>query len=95
MTRDEYLKNKRIEVLETIKPMCESFKIENYDYVFNDKYSEYLILENTKICCTGNSIYGVVVELVGYIFIQYFNKVYLGAFQTQTFNQIKKYWVKD
>ena len=33
----KYLQEKRAEVLKKIKPICEAFGIEDYDYIVSDK----------------------------------------------------------
>ena len=91
-----YLAEKRLDVLKEIKPICEAFKITDYDYeVDTGKGSEHLRIYSTKIGCASNSISAVVDELVGYIFIKtWCRNRYLGAFSTQTKNVIKQYWCK-
>ena len=91
----EYLKKKRIKVLEAIKPICEAFDIEDYDYIVRDyEQTETLRIYNTYIGCSYNSIEGVINELIGYIFVKiYCHDNYIGAFQTQTLNVIKRYWL--
>ena len=91
----EQLEAKRIEVLEAIKPICEAFKINDYDYEVKDSgQRETLRIGNTRIGCSCNSISGVIEELVGYIFIARWKDRYLGAFSIQTKNVIKRYWIK-
>ncbi len=96
MARDmEYLQSKRLEVLEIIKPMCEVFGIKKYDYVVSETgQSEKLVIYDTEIGCSSNSISAIVQELVGWIFITRWRDRYLGAFQTQTTNVIKRYWIE-
>ena len=78
-----------------IKPICEAFSIENYRYAIEKNGNEYLVLNGTKIGCTGNSISAVVDELIAYIFIKkYCKNRNLGAFHKQTINHIKRYWVE-
>lgn len=90
---NDYLIEKRIEVLEAIKPICEAFGIEGYDYEIDDG-RETLRINNTGIGCSCNSISAVVDELVGYIFINTFCKNRsLGAFEKQVKNRIKEYWI--
>ena len=91
----EQLEAKRIEVLEAIKPICEAFKINDYDYEVKDSgQRETLRIGNTRIGCSCNSISAVIDELVGYIFIARWKDRYLGAFSIQTKNVIKRYWIK-
>ena len=83
------LEEKRLKVLETIKPICEAFNIKNYDYTLN----EVLIIEGTEIGCMSNSIWSIVDELIGYIFVTtYCKHRSLGTFEKQTLNVIKRYW---
>ena len=83
------LEEKRLKVLQTIKPICEVFNIINYDFTLD----EILIIEDTKIGCMSNSITAIVDELIGYIFVNiYCRHRSLGAFETQTLNVIKRYW---
>ena len=90
----EQLEAKRIEVLEAIKPICEAFKINDYDYEVKDSgQRETLRIGNTRIGCSCNSISAVIEELVGYIFIARWKDRYLGAFSIQTKNVIKRYWI--
>lgn len=94
LTDKEYLENKRLEVLEEIKPICEAFKISEYDYVISDTgQRETLVIYDQKIGCSSNSVSAVVQELVGYIFLMKWRKRYLGVFETQTKNVIKRYWI--
>lgn len=96
MTKErlEELQRKRKEVLEKIKPLCDYFKIK-YDYVIKESgQTETLILNEQKIGCSYNSIEAVVNEVIGYIFVKiYCRYKYIGAFQTQTLNVIKQYWI--
>ncbi len=91
--RQEHLVKKRLEVLETIKPMCEVFGIKDYDYEIENN-CERLRLNNTRIGCQCNSISAIIDELVGYIFVNRFRERWLGHFKVQTFNKIKEYWIK-
>ena len=89
----EYLERKRLEVLEAIKPICDAYKIDDYDYeVKPEGQTEILRIYDTKIGCSHNSISGVIQELTGYIFIQQWRQRSLGAFEIQTKNVIKRYW---
>lgn len=89
------LEEKRIEVLEALKPICEAFKIKNYDYLISTTgQRETLVLNGQKIGCTANSIDAIIDEVIGYIFIvRYCRNRYIGAFRTQTTNVIKQYWI--
>lgn len=93
---DNYLENKRIEIMEAIKPICEAFNITEYDYVVKEiGQRETLIIYDTKIGCSYNSISAVIQELVGYIFLMKWKERHLGTFETQTKNVIKQYWIKE
>lgn len=89
-----YIQEKRKEVLDSIKDICNAFSI-SCDYIISDDgRTETLILNGQKIGCTSNSISAVVDEVIGYIFIKIYCKHrYIGAFETQTKNVIKKYWI--
>ena len=89
MKLKEYLGNRRLKVLERIKPMCEAFGIGNYDYVITEGYNEHLELEGITIDCTSNSIEMTVQELVGFIFIHYWDR----ALDESAMREIKRYWV--
>lgn len=90
-THEEYMKNKREKVLEVIKPICEAFGIHNYDYEVHPH--EILVVEGQRIGCEANSIGAVVMELIGYIFVNaYAKNMYLGAFEKQTLNVLKRHW---
>lgn len=89
------LQKKRIEVLKAIKPICEAFKIKDYDYVIQETGQiETLVLNGQKIGCSCNSIDAVINEVIGYIFVKiYCRNNYIGAFRTQTLNVIRQYWL--
>jgi len=92
----EYLNEKRVQVLEVIKPICDAYGIKKYDYVVKETgQSETLVIYDTKIACSGNSISAVIQELTGYIFLMKWRERYLGVFETQTCNVIKKYWIEE
>ena len=93
----ERLEKKRLEVLEAIKPICEVFKIKDYDYLVKTTgQTETLRIYDDKIGCSCNSIYAVIDELIGWIFVRIYCKDrYIGAFKTQTLNVIKQYWLKE
>lgn len=64
-------KKKRVEVLKTVKPILEPFDITEVDYVIDEKtYQETLVIDDTKIGCTCNSIEAILQEVVGYLFIK-------------------------
>ena len=93
----EYLMKKRMQVLETIKPICKAFNIEDYNYIVQGTgQTEILRIGEVKIGCSSNSISAVVDELIGYIFLtRWCRNRSLGTFSTQTKNQIKRYWIKE
>ena len=91
----EYLKIKRLKILEEIKPICKAFNITDYDYIVKkDLQRETLRINNTYIACSLNSISAVKDELIGWIIINIYCKNRgLGTFQKQTENYIKRYWL--
>ena len=92
----EYYANKIRQTLEEITPICKAFNINNYGYEIEENGNEYLVLNETKIGCTGNSVSAVVDELIAYVFITIYCKSRnLGAFHKQTVNHIKRYWRAD
>ena len=57
----QYLQEKRVE----------PFDITEVDYVIDEKtYQETLVIDDTKIGCTCNSIEAILQEVVGYLFIK-------------------------
>jgi hypothetical protein len=64
----EYRNHKRETVLKTIKPICDAFGIDDYDYYYVLN-REYLEIEGQKIACTLDSIGAIVNELICYIFL--------------------------
>lgn len=92
----KYLEEKRLKVLEEIKPICEAFNITNYDYEICDTgQRETLRINNTGIGCSCNSISAVVDEVIGYLFINYYcENRSLGEFETQVKNRITRTWMK-
>lgn len=90
-----YLIGKRESILQEIAPICEAFRIDDYDYEINTETGrEELRIRNTRIGCCLNSNFAVVQELVGYLFMSYWRERSLGAFDRQTRNYIKQYWRK-
>ena len=90
----EYLENKRLEVLEAIKPICKAHGIKDYDYIVRKSgQRETLRVGTVNIGCSANSISAVIQELVGYIFIMSWRGRGLGAFDTQAKNVIRRYWI--
>lgn len=91
MSNLEYLENKRLQVLEMIKPICELFNIK-YDYIIDkDTLSETLILNKQKIGCSCNSISAIIEEIIGYIFIKMYDRWWYH--KPQAINAIKQYWI--
>jgi hypothetical protein len=90
-----YLSKKRMDILKTIKPICELFGIEEYDYIVKESGQlETLVLDGTPIGCSGNSTIAVVDELIGYLFIEKWCKHRcLGAFEKQSTNVITRNWL--
>lgn len=93
---NEDLNKKRNEVLEAIAPICSVFKIDDYDYIVSETgQHETLRIYDTRIGCSCNSIDAVIDELIGWLFVKRFCKNrYIGAFQTQTLNQVRRHWLK-
>ena len=85
---------KRVEVLTAITPICEAFGIKDFDYYIIKNYKERLRLNNVIVCCTDNSIDAIIDEIIGYLLVKrYCHNRTLGAFEKQTLNVVKKYWV--
>ena len=81
--------NKRNEVLNELGDIAKTLDIK-IDYIEEDK-REYLVCDNTKICTNGTSIHGIREEFFGYVFLQEWRNRWLGSFDKQTRNYIKKY----
>ena len=95
MSEFEILEQKRVEVLEAIKPICELFNIVDYDYMVKEEgQTEILRLNHTYIGCSLNSIFAIKSEIIGYVFIAMWEGR-MGAFEKQTTNRIKRYWEKE
>lgn len=90
-----YLTQKRQDVLKEITPICRVFGIKDFDYIINTETGkEKLKLNDTYIGCSCNSISSIKDELIGYIFVNtYCKNRSIGAFQKQTLNAIKRYWI--
>ena len=90
-----FLKGKRIEVLKEIKPICDVFNIKDYDYEINESgQREILRIYDVKIGCSCNSISAVKNELIGFIFLRTWGRDRsMGAFDKQSRNVIKQYWM--
>ncbi|NCD13569.1 MAG: hypothetical protein EOL93_13585 [Epsilonproteobacteria bacterium] len=90
------LQAKRKEVLEQIKPICEAYNIEDYDYIVSETgQRETLRIYDTKIGCSCNSISAIKEELTGWIFLAVWRQRSLGAFAPQVKKAIKTYWIKE
>lgn len=70
-TWPQYLKEKRMKVLNTVVPVLKPFGITEVDYEVNlETYQETLVIDNVKIGCTCNSIEAILQEVTGYLFIK-------------------------
>ena len=92
----EHLKKKRVKVLVTIKPVLETFEINDFDYTFDkDTHQETLIIEKTKIGCTLNSIEAIMQEVLGYLFVKkWIPRRSLGSHEDRCIEAITHYWIK-
>lgn len=90
----DYLMKKRKAVLEKLQPMCDAFGYD-CDYVINRNYgqTETLVINGTKIGCTGNSESAIIREFIGYLFIKIWCYDRAFPFRTQIMNCVKKYWL--
>lgn len=67
----QYLEEKRMKVLSTIIPVLRPFGITKVDYEFNlETYQETLVIDDTRIGCTCNSLEAILQEVIGYLFIK-------------------------
>ena len=91
----EYLQNKRLDVLREIKPICDAFNIKDYDYIIQESgQREVLRIYDIRIGCSCNSISAVKNELIGFIFLRTWGRDRsMGAFDKQSRNVIKQYWM--
>lgn len=70
-TWPQYLEEKRMKVLNTITPVLRPFGITKIDYEINlETYQETLVIDDTKVGCTCNSIEAILQEVIGYLFIK-------------------------
>ena len=92
-----YLEEKRKRVLAEIKPICEAFKIKDYDYIISQTgQREMLRIYDTKIGCSCNSLSAIKHEMIGWIIVEiYCRERNIGYFQTQTLNRIKQHWLEE
>ena len=89
----QYLLKKREVVLDMVEPMLNAFGIYDFDYQIGTYEEEYLIINGQVICTTLNSISAIKDEVIGYLFVNIWNKNReLGAFKKQTLNVVKRYW---
>ena len=89
----QYLLKKKEEVLSTVEPILTAFGISDFDYQIGAYDEEYLIINGQVICTTLNSISAIKDEVIGYLFVNIWNKNReLGAFKKQTLNVVKRYW---
>ena len=82
--------SKKEEVIKELGPIAKVLNID-IDYVIDSK-REYLVCNDTKICTTATSIYGIREEFFGYVFLKEWKHRSLGAFENQTKRYIKQYW---
>lgn len=96
----QYLKEKRMKVLNTITPVLRPFGITKVDYEINlETYQETLVIDDTKIGCTCNSIEAILREVIGYLFI----KIWVPSSRILRYDPcvehrielITHYWVKE
>ena len=93
---DEYYRLKEIRVNELIEPICKAFKedIAAFKYVITENHSEYLILNGTKIGCSGNSDYAIVNEIIKYLFVR--RKMYEYFPNGEALRRkMSAYWIKN
>lgn len=92
------LEDKRQEMLNAIEPICKAFNIKDYDYYIycnlsTGVYDEYLVLENTQICCTLNSEIAVIDEIIGWLFVNSFCKNRsIGRYKENTLKYVRRHW---
>lgn len=93
MSAEEYREIKRNKVLEVIKPICEAFEIEDYDYIINAGI-ERLIVEGQAICCSCNSIGATVNQLINYIWLKSYAKSHwICDNEDELIDNLKSYWI--
>ena len=95
----QYLQEKRVEVLKTVKPILEPFDIAEVDYVIDENTKqETLVIDDTKIGCTCNSIEAILQEVVGYLFIKTWvppRILVSDPYVDHCVEVITKYWIKE
>ena len=86
---------KELEVIHELASIAAVLDIK-IDYVVDKENNrEYLVCDDTKICTNGTSISGIREEFFGYVFLKEWRNRYLGSFDKQTRNYIRKYWYDD
>lgn len=96
----QYLQEKRVEVLKTVKPILEPFDITEVDYVIDENTKqEILVIEKAKIDCSCNSIEAIIQEVVGYLFIKTWvpssRILYYDPHVNHCIEMITHYWIKE
>lgn len=92
---EDYYEQKRLSVLETIKPICDVFGITSYDYEVPPKREgECLVVEGQRIGCTMDSIGAIVRELITYIFIYSGCADRLTTSHKSAVSQMTRNWLK-
>lgn len=95
----QYLKEKRMKVLSTIIPVLKPFGITKVDYEVNlETYQETLVIDDTKIGCTCNSLEAILQEVVGYLFIKTWvppRILVSDPYVDHCVEVITRYWIKE
>lgn len=85
--------NKKEQVIKELDPIAKVLNIK-LNYVIEDS-REYLVCDDTKICTSCTSIYGIRQEFFGYVFLKEWQKRPVSPFDKQTRNYIRQYWYDD
>ncbi len=95
----QYLEEKRMKVLNAIIPVLRPFGITKVDYEVNlETYQETLVIDDTRIGCTCNSIEAILQEVVGYLFIKTWvppRILVSDPYVDHCVETITRYWVKE
>ncbi|MGL4982897.1 MAG: hypothetical protein ACRC4W_08610 [Treponemataceae bacterium] len=92
MEKEEFDK-KRKDVIEGIEPLMKAFDVE-FDYILDEKGNEFLIIQDTKINCSFNSLEAIKIEALGYFFIEnYCRRMSIGRFQKSVIKVITRHWI--
>lgn len=95
----QYLEEKRMKVLNTIIPVLRTFGITKVDYEVNlETYQETLVIDDTRIRCTCNSIEAILQEVIGYLFIKTWvppRILVSDPYVDHCVEVITHYWVKE